>query len=437
MYIPQACRRAELYGDKDDPILLTFDGYGSHLTDALCTEAIANKIHFFKLRAHTTHKTQPCDVGCFGPMSKKWLERMEEIVVQTGEGLQKHAFVDEYMAVRSASITKESVVAAFRKTGIHPFNPDIFTKEDFAPSCVSSTKSNMPASYPASQSPPDDITERARTGFEDNVTDEIDRLAAMEALQNPNHDVPSVGEEEPQHWFFDADDELPMDSTPSQQLPTSFPPLPSSASSLTSIPPSTPSPAAGSLPTTSTTTTVSELPSGQPPSMPVTVSPIVQPPSTPAALPIAEMPIAQSPSTNWGSKVPQFKRSVPDTTWSETDEIQALKRDLRRLEDLYLVEFTSRQKLEMHADLTRLENKQLKTQLNLRQERADGRKGKQFQSAADFMMSTDSLAAWEESKAERAEKERVETEKAAVKAAMEKDNEVRRGRLMHDSDIRY
>ena len=149
------------------------------------------------------------------------------------------------------------------------------------------------------------------------------------------------------------------------------------------------------------------------------------------------MPIAPSPSTNWGSKVPQFKRSVPDTTWSETDEIQALKRDLRRLEDLYLVEFTSRQKLEMHADLARLENKQLKTQLNLRQEQAEGRKGKQFQSAADFMMSTDSLAAWEESKVERAEKERIETEKAAAKAATEKDNEVCRGCLMHNSDIRY
>jgi len=147
VFIPQTHARAKLYGDKNNPILLVFDGHGSHLTDELCEEAIENDIHFFKLQAHTTHKTWPCNVRCFGPMSKKWLERMEEIVEDTGDGLQWHNFVNKYMAVHEKSITKECILAAFKKTGISPFNPNIFTAADFAPSCTLSTQAHMPPSF--------------------------------------------------------------------------------------------------------------------------------------------------------------------------------------------------------------------------------------------------------------------------------------------------
>ena len=52
-------------------------------------------------------------------------------------------------------------------------------------------------------------------------------------------------------------------------------------------------------------------------------------------------------------------------------------------------------------------------------------------------MSSESLAAWEASKAEKAEKEKVEAEKAAAKVEAEKENEERRGRLVHDTEVRY
>ena len=86
--------------DEDERVLLVFDGHGSHLTDELFDLGTKYKIDFYLLPAHTTHKLQPLDVGCFGPMQKKFVERCEEIVEETGECVDRDVFVKEYMAVR-------------------------------------------------------------------------------------------------------------------------------------------------------------------------------------------------------------------------------------------------------------------------------------------------------------------------------------------------
>jgi hypothetical protein len=116
------------------PILLILDGHGSHETLPFLEEAVRNNIHILMLPAHTTHKTQPLDVGCFGPLKSKWIERCEEHLELYGTPIARADFVTEYLAVRDAAVTPELVLAAFRKTGIAPFNPDIFNDTDFAPS---------------------------------------------------------------------------------------------------------------------------------------------------------------------------------------------------------------------------------------------------------------------------------------------------------------
>ena len=50
------------------PILLIYDGHGSHTTLDWITLARANNIILYCLPPHTTHWLQPLDVGCFGPL---------------------------------------------------------------------------------------------------------------------------------------------------------------------------------------------------------------------------------------------------------------------------------------------------------------------------------------------------------------------------------
>ena len=91
-------------------------------------------IDFYVLPSHTTHKLQPLDVGCFGPLQREWLTRCEEVVEDTGCAIDRGRFVAEYLKIRDMSITEDVVKAAWRKTGLSPYNPDIFTAADFAPS---------------------------------------------------------------------------------------------------------------------------------------------------------------------------------------------------------------------------------------------------------------------------------------------------------------
>ena len=81
------------------PILLILDGHGSHITKAIRQLTIDNNIEIFCLPAHTTHQTQPLDVGIFGPLQLHWMRQCDEVLDETGEEILIVDFVNEYMAV--------------------------------------------------------------------------------------------------------------------------------------------------------------------------------------------------------------------------------------------------------------------------------------------------------------------------------------------------
>ena len=54
------------------PVVLFMDGHASHLGLKVIQKARKNNIHLIAVPAHTTHITQPLDVGLFGPMKSKW-----------------------------------------------------------------------------------------------------------------------------------------------------------------------------------------------------------------------------------------------------------------------------------------------------------------------------------------------------------------------------
>jgi hypothetical protein len=164
-FIPQVRAREP---NMDEPILLILDGHGSHETDTFIDTALESNIHILKLPAHTTHQTQPLDVGCFGPLKSQWVEHCEAHLELTGEPLPKADFVKAYIAIRDEAVTPELVQAAFRKTGIAPFNANIFTEADYGPSYGSSTSAHLPQSFPGG----DDVDMHDMLELESNSEDE-------------------------------------------------------------------------------------------------------------------------------------------------------------------------------------------------------------------------------------------------------------------------
>jgi hypothetical protein len=85
----------------------------------------------------------------FGPFARAWLDRCDEYVDDYSEEMPREAFIKEYMAIRAATFKPQTVLSAFRKCGIRPLDPKVFSDEDFAPSiATSTTATHVPPSFP-------------------------------------------------------------------------------------------------------------------------------------------------------------------------------------------------------------------------------------------------------------------------------------------------
>lgn len=123
IFIP--CTKA--WNTSDTPILLVYNGHGSHLMDEMFKLADENNIELFQLPHHTTHWTQPLDIGVFGPLQWHWMERCNDMLEETGEEIWKEDFIREYMAARELAFLSETIKIAQKRCGICLLNPNVFT----------------------------------------------------------------------------------------------------------------------------------------------------------------------------------------------------------------------------------------------------------------------------------------------------------------------
>jgi hypothetical protein len=98
------------------------------------------------------------DVGVFGPFARAWTEHVEEVTEETGTGIPEWKFVSKYMSVCEKAVTVPVILGGWAKSGLEPFNPNIFTNANYAPSWATSTKVFLPLLFPASSLPEDNTT---------------------------------------------------------------------------------------------------------------------------------------------------------------------------------------------------------------------------------------------------------------------------------------
>jgi hypothetical protein len=106
------------------PRILIWDGFGTHETLEIMEFSFGNNIKLCCMPSHTSHKLQPCDVAAFGPLKAAYrdqVERMERGGVGT---IGKQHFTYLYSPARERALTKRDILAAWRGSGLFPFNPD-------------------------------------------------------------------------------------------------------------------------------------------------------------------------------------------------------------------------------------------------------------------------------------------------------------------------
>jgi len=105
-------------------VLLIYDGYRSHMSLKVLNLFYANDIIAYALPAHTSGKTQPCDVVLFGCF-KDELNKVMNSMLSPGD-VHVWDMLDFCSMLREAyerSFTPVNIRASFRRAGVWPLDP--------------------------------------------------------------------------------------------------------------------------------------------------------------------------------------------------------------------------------------------------------------------------------------------------------------------------
>ena len=140
-------------------LLLIIDGFGSHATIPFFELATANNIVLFCLPAHSTHLTQPLDVGDFQPYMHYHAEAVDHAVRMGDREFGKLEFLAAFQTFRNQTFKSSTIRHAFRITGIVPFNPNMVLD-------IIRQKISTSAFQPRTPSPQPQLVERTPKGPE-------------------------------------------------------------------------------------------------------------------------------------------------------------------------------------------------------------------------------------------------------------------------------
>ncbi|XP_045178261.1 jerky protein homolog-like isoform X2 [Mercenaria mercenaria] len=127
----------KLVPTSDHAVLVLFDGHKSHVNLTLSTWAAANNVVFFVLPPHTSHITQPLDVGCFGPLKNAYYSECQTFM-RRNPGMQVTRYNIAELAgnAYNKGVTAGNLISSFRKTGIYPLNRMEISCQKTAPATI-------------------------------------------------------------------------------------------------------------------------------------------------------------------------------------------------------------------------------------------------------------------------------------------------------------
>ena len=121
------------------PILLLYDGHGSHVSYRILRKAVENGITILKLPPHTSHVLQPLDVGVFRPAKVAWRKILDQFFKQSNfSTVGKAEFPSLLKQLHDSpdAFKKQHAVAGFMKCGVFPLDKSAIDWEKVKPATI-------------------------------------------------------------------------------------------------------------------------------------------------------------------------------------------------------------------------------------------------------------------------------------------------------------
>ena len=105
--------------------------------DLISDCAEKHNVVLFVLPPHTSHLTQPLDVGAFGPLKSMYSKECQMYLQKNpGINITKYEIAELTRRPYLKALSSENLISAFRATGIHPFDKTVLTTAQMAPSVI-------------------------------------------------------------------------------------------------------------------------------------------------------------------------------------------------------------------------------------------------------------------------------------------------------------
>ena len=119
--------------------LIIFDGHRSNVSLTLTSRGKEHGIEFFILPPHTSHLTQPLDVGCFAPLNAIYnVECQTYMRLNPGHQITRYMYVVGELACKAylKALSPDNIISAFRRTGIFPFKKEKISDVKVLPATI-------------------------------------------------------------------------------------------------------------------------------------------------------------------------------------------------------------------------------------------------------------------------------------------------------------
>ena len=139
------------------PLFLLLDGHSTHYQPQVIRLALEHNCIVLCLPPHTTHESQPLDVGVFAPLKVQWTQICHEFYQKNpGRIITKFNFCRLFSQAWCQAVTPKNIMAGFRRAGVYPYNPKAIAISESTGSDLPSTSISADSSHSVTNAVTDD-----------------------------------------------------------------------------------------------------------------------------------------------------------------------------------------------------------------------------------------------------------------------------------------